>query len=229
VGLVKDEVLDRGFREQAHVGQPGRQHFQLAVVGQQDAGLSPPNILLEAALLGRGQWTHGPVLGLGLLAAFAAGLQVGAPARPVEAVHGDAGLLIGCRADPLAEGDAGATEHVSQAVQLVVGEGVHRVDEDRRQAGAGALIPLPQQVIHDGVEECLRLSRRRAGCHKDVLAPLRRLEHPLLVQVHRGVADERGHDVVQHSLLGQLLHWLTLGERLGERDVRPLDQRDVER
>src|SRR5205807_5542395 len=113
----------------------------------EDAGLALPDVLLGAALLGWGEQTHGPVLGLGFLTAFAAGLQVGDSPGPVEAVHGDAGLPVGGRADPLAEGDAGPAEQVPEAVQLVVGEGVHGVDEDRRQARPSALVPLPQQVV----------------------------------------------------------------------------------
>ena len=77
VGLVEDEVLERGLGEERHVGQPGGQDLQLAVVGQQDAGLPLADVLLGAALLGRCQGTHGPVFGLGFFPPLLAGGQVG--------------------------------------------------------------------------------------------------------------------------------------------------------
>ena len=90
-----------------------------------------------------------------------AGGQVRLAAGAVEAVHAALALLGRGRADPLAEGDPRAAEHVPQAVQLVVGQGVHRVDEDRRQALVDALVPLPQQVVDDRVEERFGLARAR--------------------------------------------------------------------
>ena len=40
VGLVKDEILDRGLGKERHVRRAGGQHFKLPVVRQQDAGLA---------------------------------------------------------------------------------------------------------------------------------------------------------------------------------------------
>ena len=229
MGLVEDEVLERSLGEEGHVGEPGGQDLQLPEVGQQDAGLALADVLLGAALLGRGQEAHGPVLGLSLVSPLLAGGQVGFAARAREAVHRHLGLGRRSRADPLAEGDPRAAQHVPQPVQLVVGQGVHRVDEDRRQPLVDALVPLPQQVVDDRVEERLGLARPGAGSDQDVLSRLDRLEDLLLVQPHRRVADQTGHDRVQQTPVGHRLDRLPLGERFGERDERPLDQGDVER
>ena len=117
VGLVKDEVLERGLGEERHVGRAGGQDFQLPEVGQQDAGLALADVFLGAALFGRGQGAHGPVLGLGLLPALAGG-RPGMPAAPDPGKRSIADIAFVRRrgADPLAEGDAGAAEHVPQAV-----------------------------------------------------------------------------------------------------------------
>src|SRR5271166_564611 len=60
-----------------------------------------------------------------------------------------------------------------------------------------------------------------------MLPLLDRLEDLLLVQPHRRVADQTGHDRVQQTPVGHGLDGLPLGERLGERDKRSLDQGDV--
>ena len=73
------------------------------------------------------------------------------------------------------------------------------------------------------------MPRPGAGGDEDVPALLDGLEHLLLVQPHGGVADQARHDRVEQAPVGHRLHRLALGERLGEGDERPLDQRDVER
>ena len=60
------------------------------------------------------------------------------------------------------------------------------------------------------------------------MSRLDRLENLLLVQPHRRVADQTGHDRVQQTPVGHGLDGLPLGERLGERHERTLDQGDVE-
>ena len=85
----------------------------------------------------------GPVFLGGLLPSPLAFLQVGLPGRAPEAFNDDIGFLVRRGADPLAKCDAGATQHVPQTIQLIVGQGVHRVHQDRRQTGCDALVPLP--------------------------------------------------------------------------------------
>ena len=92
-----------------------------------------------------------------------------------------------------------------------------------------ALVPLPQEVVDDRVEKRLGLARARAGGDQDVLPRLDRLEDLLLVQPHRGVADQTGHDRVQQTPVGHGLDGLPLGKCLGERHEGSLDQGDVKR
>ena len=86
-----------------------------------------------------------------------------------------------------------------------------------------------KQVVDDRVEERFRLARAGAGRNQDVLPGLDRLEYLLLVQVHRRIADQPGHDGVQNARVGHLLNRFALGEGFRERNERPLDQGNVER
>ncbi len=79
-----------------------------------------------------------------------------------------------------AEGDAGAGQQLPQALQLIVGQGVHGVDDDGAHATP---VPIPsparggrelaQAVIDDGDEECFSLAGASARGDDGVAAPLR--------------------------------------------------------
>ena len=229
VGLVEDEVLERGLGEERDLGGAGGEDLQLAVVGQQDPRPAFLDLLLGEALLLGGERPDGPVLGLGLLPESVALGQVGVAGRAVEPLDLDLRGPVRGGPRPEAEADAGAAEHVPQAVELVVGQGVHRVDDDRRDARGDAPLALADQVVHDRVEERFGLAAARAGGHQDVPALPDGLEDLLLVLPHRRVADQPRHDVVEQAPVGQRLDRLPPGEGVGERDVRAPDQRDVQR
>ena len=229
VRLVKHEVLERGLGEHLHVGQASRQHFELPEVGEQDAWLTGLDVFLGATLFEWGQGPHGSVLGLGIFSTFAPSVEECLPGRTVEPINLNITFVARGRADPLAECDTRAAEHVPKAVQLVVGQGVHRVDEDRRQAGRGPLVPLTQQVVNDRVQEGFRLARTCASGDQHMLLAPHGLEYLLLVQVHGRVADQPRHHGMEDAVTSQLLNRFALGERLGQRNERPLDQWNVER
>ena len=144
MGFVEHEIPDGCLGEERHIGQPGGQDLQLTEVGQQDAGLPLSDVFLGAALLGGCQGTDRSIFRLGFVTALLAGGEVSGTPGAGEPVH--AHFTLGRRGSsyPLGKGDARATQHVPQPVQLVVGEGVHRVDEDRRQPLVNALVTFPQ-------------------------------------------------------------------------------------
>ena len=98
----------------------------------------------------------------------------------------------GVEPDVHAVRDPRAGEQQPQAIPLIRGERVHRVDEHRDEPLLRAVVAQPQAVVDDRVEERLRLARARAGRDEDVLAVADGPQRLLLVREElRELGDPR--------------------------------------
>jgi len=129
---------------------------ELLDVGEQDARLKPwrAHLVPGDTLLG---WVNR--VRLLLLAGRVEGPQVvgarGARREP-DARH--VLRTLGRLPDVHADRDARAGEKLSKAAELILGQRVHRVDDDRDDPGRRPLVAQRQAAADDGVEEALRLA-----------------------------------------------------------------------
>ncbi len=80
-----------------------------------------------------------------------------------------------------AEGDAGASQKRAEPPKLVLGEGVHGVDEDCYDARRHPLVAEAQATADGGIEKALGLSRPSSGGYKGGPAGDDRANGPFLV------------------------------------------------
>ena len=128
VGLVEYQVVEPRTREQFDVLLPGEEQFQLLDVGEEDAGLlaGRPHGLAGADLFGRVDGLAGAVLpGLRdpclVVRARRPGGQPGA---------GHIGLPLRRFPNVDAKRYSGTRQEPANPHQLVLGQGVHRVDDN---------------------------------------------------------------------------------------------------
>gem|GEM_PF-5139442 len=158
--------------EQVEVGGAQQQVLQHRVVGEQQVRRPAPHLLAADELVGQ-------------RVALAVQAVVGVEGLPV-AVLGLAGVA--------AEGDVRAAgEQFPQPFELVVGERVHRVQQQRAHARPELAAPvLLLQLVEDGQQEALGLARPGAGGHHQVASGAGLADRLLLVQVEGAVQVDRG-------------------------------------
>ncbi len=115
-------------------------------------------------------------------------------------------------------------QQLRQPTGLVIGQGVHRVEQDGFDA---PLVPVPPAVVQDGVEEALRLPRARARGDQRVLRDMPRSrgqppERNELVRVGReGRRDLERDLLVRHGLAEGQAH---VDERALQQALGPLQE-----
>ena len=184
VCLVEHQEVEPCTGEQLDVLLAGEQQLELLDVGEQDARLPSGGAhdLPGADLLPRVDC---------LAAAFAPracepGFVVG-PRRPrsqPDAHH--VRLPLRGLADIDSERNARACQHCAQPHELVFGKRVHRIDDDRADAGRRLFVPEREASADDGVEEALGLAGPGAGGDEGRPAFGNRTDGAFLVAVEVG-------------------------------------------
>ena len=211
VRLVEHQEVEPCTGEQLDVLLAGEKQLELLDVGQQDAWLPAGGAhdLAGADLLPRIDR---------LAAAFAPrprepGFVVG-PRRPrpqPDAHHVRLPLRGLADVDP--ERNARARQHPAQPHELVFGKGVHRIDDDRADAGRRLLVPEREASADDGVEEALGLAGPGAGGDKGRPTRGNRTDCAFLVAVEVG-------DVLRDPL-AQVRVEQPFGDQRGDRRALP--------
>ncbi len=158
--------------EQVHVRGAQQQVLQHRVVGQQQ-------VRRAVAHLGSGeQLVREP--GLARVQGLEQGGALGGPLRCLPGVPAERDL--GC-----------AREHLPQPAHLVVGQGVHRVQQQRPDPWTQRPgVPLPDELGEDRQQEALRLARPGPGRDDEVAARGGFADRRFLVRVQRPVQRQRG-------------------------------------
>ena len=95
-----------------------------------------------------------------------------------------------------------ALEQGAHPLHLVVGQGVHGVDDDGPDAGAQLpLLLLPEQVLQNGQQEAFGLARAGAGGHHQIL-PCRGQSQGLLLVAVQGPIQLQFPVLFGHGLQG---------------------------
>ncbi len=212
MGLVQDQeppVPAVDPLEQVHVRRAEQQILQHGVVGEQQVRRAGAHLLPAEQLVRQ---------------ALPAGVELveqgSALARPLGGIAGVA-----------AERDGGyGGQQLPQPLQLVVGQGVHRVEQQRPHAGgeiSGGM--LAGQRGQDRQQEALGLARSGTGGHHQIPARRRLAQRPLLVQVERPVQRQRGtaqpgERRIEHPLADQLPEGRPSQVRRGDLQQRALGE-----
>src|SRR5579883_39450 len=97
-------------------------------------------------------------------------------------------LLFGLARVPAERDGRVFLEHAAQSLELIVRQGVHRIEQKGADTGIGqgALIPLSEELIQDRHQEAFGLATAGAGCDDQVSPQANRLaDRSLLVNVER--------------------------------------------
>lgn len=159
VRLVEHEKLERRAVEHLDIRLTREQQLELLDVGEQDARRLPLHLLARAALLRRVNRGRPPLRAGALERGDVFGPR-GARAQPFT---DHIGWAAGRLADVHTEGNAGAGQQLAQAAELILGQGVHRIDEHGHDPRRGALVAQLQAAADRRVEEALRLARAGTG------------------------------------------------------------------
>ena len=223
--FVEHQEIEPRPGEELDVLLPRQQQLELLDVGEQDARLPPggPHDFARADLLGR----------LDRLAAalvprsFQPGLVVG-PRRPRgQPDAGHSRFVLRRLADVHAERNARAREQAAQPHELVFGQRVHRIDNDRADARRSVVVPQAQAAADDGVEEALGLARAGAGGDQGGPPFGDRAQGAFLVAVEMAqrFRDSFAQMGMQQPLADQGVDRRALPERARETHVGALEQR----
>jgi hypothetical protein len=225
VRLVEDEEIEPGVGKQLHVDLPRQQQLQLLDVGQEDAGLTAggPHPLPRAGFFRR---VDG-VGAAGVAIVFEHGLVVRAAGAGGHAAAGHFVLLLRRLAHVHAEGDAAAGQQAAEPVELVLGQGVHRIDDHGDDARLGRGVGQVEALADDGVEEALGLARAGAGADQRRPPRVDRADRPLLVavDVDDPRRDDMAHVRVEDALVDQLLDRGPFAKPARQADVGPVQER----
>ena len=137
VNLVHHEVRRRPMGEELPVASPKQQELELQVVRDEDVGRRLAHRLARPEEV------------------------VGSVARPRRTPR-VARVPLRCVTGVAAEGHARVAQQTGQTLELVVGQGVHRIDEDRADACAG----VAKTRIDDGDQKRLGLAGAGTGQHE---------------------------------------------------------------
>ena len=118
------------------------------------------------------------------------------------------------------ERHARSGEQVAQTVHLIVGQRVHRIDDDCRDPGRGVLIPQPQGAGDDGVKKTLRLAGAGAGRNERWMSRHDGPDGFLLMTVKMRVSCEPHNMLMQEPFLHSRSQADALRERAAQRHVR---------
>ena len=112
-------------------------------------------------------------------------------------------------------------------MRLVFGKRVHRIDDDRADAGRRLVVPERQVSADDGIEEALRLAGLGAGGDEGRPACANRADGAFLVAVEMGdvLRDALAQMRVEQPFRDQRGDRRTLPERPRKTDVRSLEER----
>ena len=223
--FVEHEEVEPGAGKELDVLLPRQQQLELLDVGEQNARLSSraAHDFARADLLGRIDR---------LAAAFASrpsqpGLVVG-PRRSRRQPHaGYVRLVLGRLADVHAERNPGARQQPAQPHELVLRQGVHRIDDDGADARRRVIVPKIQAPADYRIEEALGLARAGAGGHQGGPALRNRAHGAFLVavQVAQRFRDPFAQMRVQQSVTDQGVDRCALSKRPRKTHVRALEQR----
>ena len=215
--LVEDDEPERGILEEAVVPAPGEEVLELVDVREQD-----PRGLLLHLLLGDPlfSWDEDDV---GVAREpLRDSIEVLARGETLDAAEL---CVVGGRApDVHPKCDPGPGEEATEALELVRGQGVHGVDEDRSHARGLGGVPEPEAVVEDRVEEGLGLSGTGAGRDEAVTAGFHGLEDVLLVREHPRMFGNAGDGGMECARFHQIVEKVPLGVGAGEGDVGALDE-----
>ena len=225
VGLVEHQEVQPRIGEELDVLLPRQQQLELLDVGEQDARLPPRRAhhLPRAHFLGR---IHGLAAAVALRppqARFVVGPR--GTGRKPDAGH--VGFALGRLADVDPERNTGPGEQPSQAHELVLRQCVHGIDDHRADSGPRPLVPQPQALADDGVEEALGLARARAGGDQRGPSCDDGADRLLLVaaEVRDVLRDPLAQVRMKEPFGYQRLDGAAVAERARQADVRPLEQR----
>ncbi len=227
VGLVEDQELEWGAGEDADILAAGQQQLQLFDVRQQDAWLPALSAhrLSARPFLGRHQGDR--------LARFPDLLQtlvvgrVRSAGRQALAAH--LALLRRRLPDVHAEGNATPGQQPPQPLELVLGQRVHRVDDDRHHSRGRPSILQFEAAADNGVEEGLGLARAGAGRDQGRASRVHGSDGLFLMGAQLGVRNDGLHLRVENAVGHQLSHRRPMLEGPRQADEGPLPQRRLAR
>ena len=223
VGLVEYQVVEARTREQFDVLLSGEEQLQLLDVGEEDAGLlaGRPHGLAGADFFGRVDR-----LAKTALTSFFQTCKVVRPRRWAVTTPGH--IILPLRRFP----DVDAKRHSSTGQeppnphQLVLGQGVHRVDDDGADPRGRRLVLEAEALADHRVEEALGLPRARPGGNQSRAAIGDRPDRAFLVAVQ--VSDLRRDPFrevgVDEAVIDHLLDGSTGPEGAGKADVRTAEE-----
>src|SRR5688572_27781209 len=148
------------------------------------------------------------------------GVVVDGGGAELEAVASDLVLAFARFAHVHSERDARAHEHAAEAAELVLGERVHRIDEDGDDPRGSLLVAELQATADDWVEERLGLARSGAGGDERRLTAEDRPDRGFLVGVDLLVWGEVAEIGVEELLPHEGVDRRSLLEGAGEFYVR---------
>ena len=225
VRLVEHQEIEPGPGEELDVLLPGQEQLELLDVGEENPRLASRGAhhLARADLLGRVDRLAAAVA----VRPLQPGLVVGPRRACGQPDAGDVRLVLRRLADVHPERNAGASEEAAQPHELVLGQRVHRIDDDGADARRGVVVPQSQAPADDGVEEALGLARARAGGDQGGSAFGNRTEGAFLVPVEVGdrVRDPFAQMGVQQSVADQGVDCRPLPERPRQTHVGAFEQR----
>ena len=121
-----------------------------------------------------------------------------------------------------AEGDVGALQQHAEPLELVICQGVHRIEDHGSDAsGMPLLFELAEDVVEDGQQEALSLARARTGDNR-IVAPggglsdgphLMDVERAVRVEVLRLSTSQAQHALAEDLLVNQFRNSLVLAVR----------------
>ena len=215
--LVEDDEPERGILEEAVVPATGEEVLELVDVREQD----PRGLLLHLLLGDPLFWRDEDDIGVAR-ESLRSSIEVLARGKSLDAP--ELGVIGGRAPDVHAEGDPGPGEEAAEALELVRGQRVHGVDEERSYARRHTGIPEPEAVVEDRIEECLGLPGAGAGRDEAVPTSFHSLEDVLLVREHPRVLGNAGDGGMECACFHQIVEEVALGVGAGEGDVGTLDE-----
>ena len=176
---VAREATRQGALEELGVPLAGEKQLQLLHVREQDPRLPASRMhrFPRAGLFGR-EYALAALcrpyrLELRLV------VRAARPRRKPDAAH--VAFPLRCLADVHAERNARARQQGAQPHQLILGQGVHRIDDHGADARRCPFVPQPQAATDDRVEEALRLTGAGAGRNERRATPDDRADRLILV------------------------------------------------
>lgn len=225
VGFVEDQVVEARSREEFDVSLPSEEQLKLLDVSEKNSGLSSgrPHGLARADLFRRVNR---------LASAVPSGLLNPSQVVRTRRTWAEAGtdhvdLPLRSLPDIDAEGHSRACQQPAKPHELVLSQGIHRVDDDGADSRFRGLVLECQALADNGIEEALGLPRTGAGGDQRRAALPSCPDRTFLVAVE--MADARrdpGCKVgVKDAFLDQLLDGSTGPEGAGEAYVWTSEER----